>query len=205
MVTCLAYAHQLLAMRHHLAHWAPEHDFSIAEVESVLSTATILLSAIGAPQAADVDRLKHELRTTRGMPTNSRDAEVAFELPSTTTESTSSSPCDDTETELLLHKGYTLPDNPDVVAFVNRCEENTYLQWVEHHASGPGGFVVNAPRQPNFYEMKLHKASCRFIRGVGKNFIATDTFKICSRNKDQLVSWVQAQPGKWSYCGNCKP
>lgn len=201
----LAYAHQLLAMRHHLAHWAPEHDFSIAEVESVLNTAMLLLSAIGAPQAVDVDRLKHELTTGRGMPTDAHGVGAGPEPPHATMDATPSSPDDDTETELLLHKGYMLPDSPEVIAFVDPREEDAYLQWVEHHASAPRGFVVNVPRQPSLFEMKIHKASCGFIKGVGKKLVGKDTFKVCSTNKDLLVSWIQTQPGKWSHCGSCKP
>jgi len=193
-----SYTHQLLATRHRLAHWAPDHDFSRIEVESMLISSSLLLTAINSSQADGVEQLRDQLAITRGKPIDKPGVEI------TSIDPIDSIP-DDTQTELVLRSRYTPPGDAKVVMFMDLQEGDVYLQWVEDHAAN--GFVINAPRQPSLFEKKLHKASCGAIKGTGKNLVGNDTFKVCSEDKDALVNWVQVQPqpGKWSFCGLCKP
>jgi hypothetical protein len=80
-----------------------------------------------------------------------------------------------------------------------------YLAWISEH---PAGFVVNCYRRPTSGYLKLHRATCRTVRGVPargrlwtKNFV-----KICAASKGELEDWARCDVGgRLEPCGSCKP
>jgi len=185
-----SYVNELWDARNRCAHrgpYTPGSDFSNAEVEHILGAALLLLVAIESPEAAAVEQLKREAHHAY------RDSQVEVSL-------LSDPPQSHNKTLSWPLTGYTEPDGFTVKPFVHQHEEGDYLQWVtEHpkqvtrslawsverdsgvktcrtygHVLRDRGYVINAPRHPRSFEMKLHKASCGHIQGKGKNLIGKD-------------------------------
>jgi len=158
-----SYVNELWDARNRCAHrgpYTPGSDFSNAEVEHILGAALLLLVAIESPEAAAVEQLKREAHHAY------RDSQVEVSL-------LSDPPQSHNKTLSWPLTGYTEPDGFTVKPFVHQHEEGDYLQWVTEHPRDRG-YVINAPRHPRSFEMKLHKASCGHIQGKGKNLIGKD-------------------------------
>jgi hypothetical protein len=80
----------------------------------------------------------------------------------------------------------------DVVIF--RGDDAGYLSWISEH---PGGYVINAERNPRPSYLKLHRATCTWMSGRGKPGAYTERsyIKICSTQLDALNRWAREVVG----------
>lgn len=88
-----------------------------------------------------------------------------------------------------------------VLHFVD--DDAGYLEWASDHRSG---FVINTGRTPTAAYLKLHRASCRTIRGAparGSTFTG-DYSKVCG-DKEDLEAFARSLGGEASPCGLCLP
>ena len=91
----------------------------------------------------------------------------------------------------------------DVVTF--RDDDRRYLQWV---AANPQGFVMNIRRGLNPSDARVHRATCRTIRGEPtRGGVWTGPYiKLCANNLNALDAWANARLGKpVRRCGTCTP
>jgi hypothetical protein len=70
-------------------------------------------------------------------------------------------------------------------------DDTGYLNWVHDN---PTGYVINCKDPPRHY-IHLHRATCRTITGQPANgeSWAKDYIKVCSLDKQELVSWTKTQ------------
>ena len=84
-------------------------------------------------------------------------------------------------------------------------DEEGYLRWI---CDNPKGFVINASKGGgnDLSYAKLHKADCYFI-STDKitNYTTTTYYKVCSRDKQELVNWGHTHSSKFDECKICKP
>jgi len=78
-----------------------------------------------------------------------------------------------------------------------------YLQWVN---ANPNGFVVNVPKQTGAAPDMLHRSSCQHITTPQRtNYTTTHYKKICSVDKDDLITWGAKDSSNFQECKHCKP
>lgn len=88
-----------------------------------------------------------------------------------------------------------------MVTFNN--DDEAYLQWVDKH---PLGYVINAPKQHTGYPNMLHRASCASVTTRQRtNYTTTDYMKLCSLDRQELVTWGESSPHGLALCKHCKP
>ena len=77
---------------------------------------------------------------------------------------------------------------------VFRGDDEAYLHWIAEH---PGGYVVNAGRNPRASYLKLHRATCRRISSPGRPgaYTERDYIKICSQGRSALDRWARDDVG----------
>lgn len=80
-------------------------------------------------------------------------------------------------------------------------DDAAYLQWVADH---PGGFVINTGRHPTPTYLKLHRSSCRTIRGLpaGGSTFTGDYTKLCGE-REELEAFAHQLGGAAQPCGLC--
>ncbi|WP_165251993.1 hypothetical protein [Paludisphaera soli] len=79
-----------------------------------------------------------------------------------------------------------------------------YLEWAAAH---PDGYVVNCGRTPGPDYLKLHRASCNFIRSSKRsNWTTGDYIKVCSVDLGDLRRWASGEVGgDLQPCQSCSP
>jgi hypothetical protein len=80
----------------------------------------------------------------------------------------------------------------EVIVF--RGDDAAYLRWLADH---PGGYVINAERNPKPSYLKLHRATCTWMSGRGKPgaYTERDYIKVCSTSKPALRRWASDTVG----------
>ena len=89
-----------------------------------------------------------------------------------------------------------------MVTFNN--DEKGYLTWIE---ANPKGFVINVGKLPGGIPdpYMLHRATRSFISSNKiKNYTTTSYMKICSLDKQELLSWARDYRAMRE-CSYCKP
>lgn len=74
-------------------------------------------------------------------------------------------------------------------------DDEGYLEWVAAH---PGGYVVNAERNPRSTYLKLHHATCRYISGPPRSpgaWTERQYVKICASDIAALEGWARERTG----------
>lgn len=82
-----------------------------------------------------------------------------------------------------------------------RDADAEYVRWRDTH---PQGFVLNCERRPRASYLKLHRATCRWLRWRG---VLTGSYiKVCSDDPAEIVAWARAQTGGTPEpCAFCRP
>ena len=76
-------------------------------------------------------------------------------------------------------------------------DDTGYLKWLKMN---PEGYVLNTTRPPSTDYLKLHAATCPFIRGIhgtpprGSSWTGS-YIKVCAPTRWELEQWLQKQFG----------
>ena len=82
-------------------------------------------------------------------------------------------------------------------------DEDGYLSWVREH---PLGYVINAPKDHASFPNTLHRASCSFIQTPKRtNYTNPHYIKLCSQDRQELITWGESSPLGLRLCKHCKP
>ena len=86
-----------------------------------------------------------------------------------------------------------------VVIFQN--DDTGYSNWLKNN---PDGFVLNCdnPPKPNGYRM-LHRATCKTIIPDGIRKWTHSYSKVCSLDKNELITWSSKRIGCPPWSGKC--
>jgi len=83
--------------------------------------------------------------------------------------------------------------------------DEEYHQWLENNEDG---YVVNSDKSLKSVNLPmLHRAACDHINDVSTpNYTTAYQFKLCSTNREDLVSWLQRYDGReLKLCKSCAP
>lgn len=86
-----------------------------------------------------------------------------------------------------------------------RDDDDGYLGWLNNH---PDGFVINIHRSDYTASARVHRASCRTIRGQNpaRGGWTKEYVKVCAEHLPELEQWAIAHVGeRIAPCGRCQP